>query len=111
MIYKMIKKFAAAKPATPTTPAKRLLASASEDKAFFVHGGGALRNLNDLRNALQTMSKEVFAYHVNKERNDFATWVDDVFSERDLSKRINQLKTRGSALNAVTKYLREVYSL
>lgn len=105
MIYKMIQKFA------PAAPSKRPLGSASEDKVFFVHGGGVLRNLKDLQNALQSMSKEVFAYHVNSERNDFATWIRDVFADKDLAKRLRQLKTRGSSLSAVTKYLRDVYSL
>lgn len=114
MIYKMIQKFATGKPTAPTatvTPVKRSLGSASEDTAFFVHGGGTLRNLKDLQSALRTMNKQVFAYHVNKERNDFATWVGDVFGEKELSKRLKGLKTRGSSLNAITKYLRETYSL
>lgn len=55
---------------------------------FFVHGGGELASLDDLFTELQTMEAHTFAHHVNEERNDFATWVRDVFGDRHLARHI-----------------------
>ncbi len=55
---------------------------------FFLHGGGALESLEDLFTELQTMEDEVFNHHVTAERNDFATWVRDVFKDPFLARHI-----------------------
>ncbi|RME31381.1 hypothetical protein D6789_02920 [Candidatus Woesearchaeota archaeon] len=61
---------------------------------FFVHGGGELSSLDDLFTELQTMEQHVFAHHVNEERNDFATWVRDVFGDRLLARQIELAKDK-----------------
>lgn len=63
-------------------------------KYFFVHKGDALKDLTELVSALQTMSEESFSHHVNPDKNDFATWINDCFDDRMLAMKIGRLKDR-----------------
>ena len=43
---------------------------------FRLHDGTILKSKNDLIKAIDTMSDQVFRYHVNEEHNDFADWLE-----------------------------------
>lgn len=58
------------------------------EKYFYLHGGGALKSLEELFVELQTMEPHVYAHHVTEERNDFANWVRDVMGDRFLARNI-----------------------
>lgn len=61
---------------------------------FHVRNGPDLPTLVALRAFLRRASKEQFAHHVNARRNDFATWIDDIFGEHDLAVAIRACATR-----------------
>jgi hypothetical protein len=55
---------------------------------FYANNGAEIRNLAELRDALRTMDDATFKHHVNKERNDFQTWVGDIVGDADLARQI-----------------------
>ncbi|MDI3543960.1 MAG: hypothetical protein PWQ28_241 [Candidatus Woesearchaeota archaeon] len=65
-----------------------LLREIKPEEYFLLCDGLVLKNIYDLIDALETMSDDVFYYHVNDERNDFFNWLKDVFHEEELAQRI-----------------------
>jgi hypothetical protein len=83
-----------------------VLADAPPDKCFWVHCGPILKNLRELREALvDSISDEQFAYHVARERNDFAVWVEEVLGDATCAKALRRARTRRAALRAVAARL------
>ncbi len=85
----------------------RKLISVNDASCFWVNNGPILRNLKDLRDALLTMSKETFRYHVNEEKNDFAVWVREVLKDTALANKLAKVKTLKTAAKTVEKRLKE----
>lgn len=71
------------------------------DKVFWVYNGGILKNLEQLAVALKEITPEQYAYHVNKEKNDFSAWVKDVICDKILATALMKAKTKAAALKAV----------
>jgi hypothetical protein len=65
----------------------------SQDKYFYLAGGSVLKDLKELVSALEKMTKEMFDYHVTKEKNDFANWIENVFNDKKLATDIRKAKT------------------
>ncbi len=72
---------------------KKLCVDTEPEKCFWVCDGSVLKNLCELAAALETMNEPTFKYHVNKEKNDFANWVRDVFGDQKLAKGLMKAKT------------------
>ena len=81
---------------------KSLLNNVSPDKAFWVHNGPILKNVSELFNALRTMREDTFRHHVNKDKNDFAKWIGDVYGEARLAAQVRTTSTK-TALQTVLK--------
>ncbi len=71
------------------------------EKCFWLYDGQVLRNLEELSQALEKMSDEVFKYHANKEKNDFANWVENIFGDRKLASDLKKVKTAKTAAKKV----------
>ncbi len=65
-----------------------------EEQTFWLLGGTPIRNIDDLAKALKKMSQETFAFHVNDERNDFATWVETATKDKALATLIRTTKEK-----------------
>ncbi|MCK5466699.1 hypothetical protein KAI56_04385 [Candidatus Parcubacteria bacterium] len=72
---------------------KLAIINAQDESCFWVNNGPVLKNLNDLKKSLLTMSKDTFSYHVNKEKNDFAVWIKNVLEDETLSNKLAKIKT------------------
>lgn len=70
-------------------PVKKIKKSIPEDKYFILCNGKIIKNIRELALAFENMSFEIFNHHVNHERNDFANWIRDIFSEKDLATELN----------------------
>lgn len=74
--------------------AERLLARVPEEYVFWCCDGRIVRDMKELRQALDTMTDEAFAYHSNEEKRDFSNWVRDVIGDaklaRDLARSLNR---------------------
>lgn len=88
---------------------KKNLVDASTLQCFWFHFGPIVKNLGELRDALDTISDELFLYHVNKERNDIAKWVQEVFGDEALATKLIRVRTRRGALTALENHLRAEY--
>jgi hypothetical protein len=55
---------------------------------FILIDGSTLKDMESLVEAFDRMSEDVFRYHVNEFKNDFASWVQEVFDEKDLSEEL-----------------------
>lgn len=89
------------------------LLDVKEDKYFKLHMGTELKSLEELKDALKTMSDETFNYHVTSERNDFAGWIRDVMKDKRLADDLEKIKTKEEALQRVSdriRWLREELS-
>ena len=76
----------------------KLLPSCQSDKRFYVCDGTHYSNYYEFFNGLKTMEEKTFIYHANENKNDFASWVRNVFEDHRLAKEIAKLSTpRGMA--------------
>ncbi len=64
---------------------------------FYLCDGQILSSLSELRQALVTMKAEIYHHHVSPERNDFSSWVRDVFRDGALAERLRHATTRFDA--------------
>ena len=77
------------------------------EKFFYACDGSVIKHLGELPAALRNMSPEAFAFHVNDEKNDFHSWVSNVF---DHSRLARSIKISKSKLSTFTVKLRSVIS-
>lgn len=103
---KVVQKKGAAKGAAKKGTAKRDLVYADNNSSFWVTDGRVLNSLVALADALSEMEKEVYSYHVAKDRNDFATWVSDVLCDAACAKDLHQAKSPRSARTVVVRHLK-----
>ncbi len=73
---------------------KKVLGEAPEEHHFIVADGRKLKNIIELADALETMSEEIFRHHANEFKNDFSTWVKDVFYDHSLAEDVSSAKNR-----------------
>ena len=76
-------------------------------KYFILCNGQTVKNYVELANILETIGDDVFQYHVNNERNDFATWIYDVFNEKELSESLKMTRNKIEMLKVLYKHLYE----
>ncbi len=83
---KAVAKTAKKKPAKPKTKRQvyvkvktKLLGEAPQEYEFYLNDGRRLGSVFELVDALETMSDEIFREHVTEAKNDFSSWIKDVF--------------------------------
>ncbi len=79
----------------------KLLADVPEDKVFYLYDGRILKNLLELKEALEDMEDYVFNHHVNPERNDFCNWIEFVILDKDLANELRRVKTKQSTIKKI----------
>lgn len=88
---------------------KKILGEAPVEQHFIVADGRKLKNIMELADALETMTEEIFRHHANDFKNDFASWVRDVFYDHslaeDISRAKNRLETQIAILRRMVKEL------
>lgn len=84
----------------------KVLICANEKECFWTTDGKVLADLKQLEAALNEMADEVFSYHVNKERNDFADWVETVLNDADCASDLRRAKKPGTARTVVVRHLK-----
>lgn len=84
---------------------KKQLVRAGDDQCFWCNHGVVVHDLRELHDHLQEMSDEEFKYHVNKEKNDFSTWIRDVLHDSECAKSLERVKTRRTAISKVASCL------
>jgi hypothetical protein len=83
--------------------AKRRLGDVPDDKRFWCHDGKTIKNLRELRKALNDMSDETFHYHSGEGRNDFSKWIRDVVGDNKLAEDLSKTGSRMQASQTVAQ--------
>ncbi len=78
-----------------------VVTDAPPDKLFFVFGGLPCKNLNELAQALETMSDEQYVFHTVPRGNDFVRWVKEVLGQSRLAIRLEKAKNRREAAHII----------
>ena len=85
--------------------AKRYLYNVAPEQCFWVNNGPILKNLEDLATVLPEMNDEAFQHHVNKEKNDFSNWINNVIGDKKLANNLLSTKNKNSAFKKVMNRL------
>lgn len=83
--------------------AEARLGDVPEEKRFWCLDGRYLRNLEELRSALEDMTEETFRFHSNEIKTDFSNWVKDVVGEDKLARDLVKCTTPAQAAKAVAE--------
>jgi hypothetical protein len=75
------------------------------EKHFFLCDGSSLGSIEALALRLDSMPDEHFRFHVNDGRNDFASWIKDVFAEHELAEQIAGVHDRKDFQITLLKHL------
>lgn len=103
----MIKKKLFVKSFKNSVESKRPFVNAYNEKCFWVHNGPVLSNLKDLARALDSMTDKQYGYHVSKDKNDFAKWVEFVLLDKECAELLSTASSREKAASIVQKALKK----
>lgn len=76
----------------------------STEHYFYLNNGKKLKNIAELMENLKHMDQDLFSSHVNEQHNDFASWIRDVFGEKELARRIRDARHPANMLKSIEKY-------
>ena len=85
--------------------ARKYLSDAAPEQCFWVNNGPILKNLDELANALPEMNDETFHHHVNRDKNDFSSWITNVIGDKKLANDLLSSKNRVSAVKKLRNRL------
>jgi hypothetical protein len=77
------------------------LGDVAQEKRFWCVDGRYLKNLQELKDALQNMTDETFSIHSNATKSDFSNWVKDVIGDDKLATDLKKSVTRAQAARSV----------
>ncbi|USN45193.1 MAG: hypothetical protein H6502_03995 [Candidatus Woesearchaeota archaeon] len=77
----------------------------SSDRWFYLCSGGHIKDIKELVNVLDALSDDIFYHHVTHDRNDFSTWINDVFHKRRLASLIRHVHDKREMTLFICKFL------
>ena len=89
----------------PEEHGRKLQTELQPELYFRIHGGGIIKSIPGLHKALLNMNNETFSYHCNQHKNDFSSWVKDVFKEPALAKNLEKTHTRIGMALALARWM------
>ncbi|MBN1274764.1 hypothetical protein JXA12_00520 [Candidatus Woesearchaeota archaeon] len=84
------------------------LQRAGQRELFHLQNGLDITSLRDLVLQLRMMEQSTFQHHVNEERNDFATWIKEVFGDETLADSITDEQDKNRMADTVESHLLEL---
>lgn len=73
-------------------PQEKIISDVRPENSFYLKDGRILRNIYELSEAIRLMKDDVFRYHVNSSKNDFANWIGDVLGDEELANKVSKIK-------------------
>jgi len=65
------------------------------DASYFVLcNGKPVKNIKELADVMEELEEEVFNHHVTPDKNDFATWIKDIFKDIELAEKLAGVKDK-----------------
>ncbi len=74
---------------------------------FWINNGPIVGSLEELPNVIETISEEQFKHHVNSEKNDFVTWIDNCCNDSKLAKSLKRVKRKKTFVKKIRDKLGE----
>lgn len=78
----------------PVVKKHTLYVEVSPDKYFVLCDGRKVKSGKELADLLQLINDDMFKYHVTDAKNDFSNWINDVFGEPELAKKMRTVRNR-----------------
>ena len=104
----MVSKKTTKKAKTTTKRARQRTVSVKKalpDDHFVLRNGEKLDHYLSLAHVVDQLDTEVFNHHVNEYKNDFATWVENVFEEVELAKQLRSCSRANDMKLVIYKYV------
>ncbi len=76
------------------------LREVDSEHRFWVNNGQVISNMEGLL-SIKDMDEGTFTHHVNKEKNDFYNWVNEIIGDKELAKGIAKVKTKSTLLKKI----------
>jgi hypothetical protein len=77
------------------------------ENEFVLLGGKRIKNIAELGKELKQISSEVFAHHVTREKNDFASWIDACVKDTKLGTLVRMTKEQQRMSAIVERHIQE----
>ena len=90
---------------SPALPKLPLRQKVDEARAFAVKDGRRVFSCVELADVLETLPDKVYRQHVTDEKNDFASWVTEVYGQAELGDKLDASKDRRDMLVQLLKYI------
>ncbi|MCF7866049.1 DUF5752 family protein [Candidatus Woesearchaeota archaeon] len=84
---------------------EKILGNAPEEHYFILCNGQPIKNPKELADALENLRDDVFHHHVNNEKNDFSTWINNVFEDIELAEKLGETKNKDHTRIILYKHL------
>lgn len=82
------------KPRKTKTEKHSLFVEITPDRYFVTCDGRRIRDCEELADILHQINDDIFKFHVTNEKNDFSTWIHDVFNDEDIAESIRKIHDR-----------------
>ena len=92
------------KSAKKVSPKLKVLKKCKPSLAFVLSDGKQLRSLVHLIDELENMPDDVFNHHVNEFKNDFSSWIRNVFKDEILADELQLVNDRIETQRTLLKH-------
>lgn len=101
-----IKKRAKKAPAVKEAVKKhKIVTDAPTEQYFILCNGQPVKNVKELAEVIEDLRDEIFEHHVTADKNDFATWIHDVFKEVELAEELAGVKNKKDVRIVLYKHI------
>ena len=84
---------------------ERLLKPVGDDKAFVLSNGVKINSLDSLATTLNSLDNNLFNNHVNNEKNDFSSWIREVFKNNYLADKLEHASSKNRMIKIIEEFL------
>ena len=88
----------------------KYLGNCSPEHSFWSSNGSVFANYKQLNAGLRKMNKDTFSHHCNESKNDFHSWVTDVFGDIRLARQMKTAKSKTQMQRLVSARIRSLSS-
>jgi len=88
-----------------------LFSDLPKEHQFWIVDGTPLHNLHELYAALDRMADETFEHHVTGDKNDFASWVSNVYHDEELAYKLHRARHKTQAKRAIEDRIEELINV
>mgnify|MGYP007077445260 CR=1 FL=1 len=83
----------------------KLFKNTKPDNYFRLMDGSEIKNVQQLAQSIQGMSEDVFYSHLNEEKNDFSSWIKDVFEDHELAEKVENCRDQNQTELTLLRHL------